>query len=595
MPVTSPPVQRVPDFWRIFGHSFFQHTFGTRTQAGRADSAVRSLFDIEFNNWFNHSQNGAKLMNEGLPQGGWARVLQNITGSPSVNAVEPWVAQGGCTLFCYGINDLGHAGDDAQYRTAFEYALRMVISRARMSSLREDNTTASASQGSIVYGAGWTQLAFAWDFASGQTIRQCVTTTAATITITIPAGYDGSAICLMFACNPGVLGGTITFSGTAGITGTHVVSNIQPGAQAQRSPRPKRITTLTSANAGQTIICTTTQIDASGVLYFDGYWVEAVAPPPVLVCDITKLTSVGYDVYPALASNSDSVNHAAVDVWNGVIRSVVAEFDSMVQVVETDAAIDTVGGLAAHAVYPTMSFDGLHPSEFGAARIAGAVADAVQRLRPTSPLGAPAHLNPPSARSSALTQPYRDGSWYTTETTGGNSGTAYTCVSGDMWAIPFFISQGTMQITQWSVEKVTSTVATTVFMAIYDDRQLRGYPQYQHVTPANTTALTLVGSPGIFTSVTSPGNGYILHPIDPGLYWIVIKIVTAGTTTLRTLAGQSRWMPNLSTSGGGNVLFNGYKLTGQGTGVMPGYFMTGGVASNFAPYIGLKMQNIGEI
>jgi hypothetical protein len=590
MPISSPPIVRPPDFWTIYGHSYFQYNFGTRSQAGRADSQFRSALDIEFNNIINHSTNGARLLMSGLDQGGFGRVLQNITGSQQR---APYVAQGGAYLYCWGVNDLGAYGDTTQTRLAWQYALRTVISRARMSTLRDNDYSGAAGTGVIAY-SGFASAPFTWDYTSGLNMHTSTTTTN-TVTITLPTDYTGAPITLLFITQPGNVGGVVTFSGTAGVTGTLDVSDVMPLATLARSPVPKRITTLTSANAGQTIIITVTSLDASGSVNFDGYWIESETPPPVLVCGMNKMNDNGWDVYPLLTGNTAAVNNAFVDTWNALTLGVIAEFDSMVQYVDLDAAIDAAG-LGVHAKTPTLSFDGLHPNEFGAGRIADACLSAVNRLRPTTILGPTAQLNPQSGRSAALTQPYRDTFWYCTETTGGNNGTAYTAVAQDVWAVPFWVSGGQMQVTQWSMEKVANvTTAPTVFMAIFDDRQLRGYPQYMHAQPANSTALSLGIGVGTFTSTTTPGNnGYILQPLDPGLYWLAIKIVVAGgSTTFRSLAGQSRWLPNLSNTGAGNVLVNGYKLTGQGTGAFSGLFTQGATQSNFAPYIGLKMQQLG--
>lgn len=592
MPIMSSPVVRPPDFWTIYGHSYFQYNFGTRSQAGRADSQFRSALDIEFNNIINHSTNGAKLLNDGLAQGGFGRVLQNITGS-QFNA--PYVAQGGAYLLCWGINDLGTHGDTAQTRLAWQYALRTVISRARMSTLRDNDYSGAAGTGVIAYGGGFTSSPFTWDFSSGINTHTATVVGSATVTITLPTDYTGAPVTLLFIAQPGNDGGVITFSGTAGITGTLDVSDIMPAASLTRSPVPKRITTLTSANAGQTIIATMSSVDAGGNVDFDGYWIESETPPPVLVCGMNKMNDNGWDIYALLAANSSAVNNAFVDTWNALTLGVIAEFDSMVQYVDLDAAIDAAT-LGVHAKTPTLAFDGLHPNEFGAGRIADACLSAVNRLRPTTILGPTAQLNPQSGRSAALTQPYRHGFWYTAETTGGTGGTAYTAVAQDVWSIPFWVSGGQMQVTQWSVEKVANnTVAPTVFMVIHDDRQLRGYPQYMHAQPANSTALSLGIGAGIFTSTLTPGNnGYILQPLDPGLYWLTIKIVVPGTaTTLRSLGGQSRWIPNLTNTGGGNINVTGYKLTGQGTGPFSGLFTQGATQTTFAPYIGLKMQQLG--
>jgi hypothetical protein len=399
MPITPVIPARVPDFWYVFGHSWCQYNFVTRSQAGRMDGAVRSMLDIEFNNWINHCANGAVVFSEGQFRGGWSRLANSRTATQFNNYVSPTCAMGGATLLVYGINDLGFAGDDAQYRTAFGNILSLMISRSRVSVWRDDNSTATSAQGGLAYGSNWTNAAATDDFSSGSTVRQCVATGVnSTITITLPTDYKGSPIGLCFNTTGGVTGGTITFGGTAGVTGTLSVSNIVPAAILTRSPKFHRITTLTSANASQTITMNMSAVDASGVIYFDGWWLEALTPPPVIVCNIAKLPDVGYDVYAPLAANSSSVNHAFVDTWNGVIQTAVNAFDSMVQIADMDAAIDTVGGLGAHAITPTMGFDGLHPTEFGASRMAVEVLKAVDRLRPTTILGA-SQNHPQSKRS----------------------------------------------------------------------------------------------------------------------------------------------------------------------------------------------------
>lgn len=599
--VIAAPITRVPDFWYFFGHSWCQFNFVTRSQVGRMDGALRSMLDVEFNNVANHCVNGAVVFSEGAFRGGWNRVVNSRTASNFNQYTAPYVAMGGATLLIYGINDLGFAGNDTQYRNAFANIMDMMISRSRVSVWRDNGSTATAAQGSVAYGTNWTVLNFAEDIATGTSLHQCTAIGVnSTITITLPSDYKGSPIGIMFNTNGGDAGGTITFGGTAGITGTLDVSNVVPAAIFTRAPKFHRITTLTSANASQTITLNMSQVDAAGAIYFDGWWIESLTPPPVIVCNIAKLTSVGYDVYGPLAANSDSVNHGFVDTWNAELVTVVGRYDSMVQIADLDWAIsaDTLG---AHASTPTLGFDGLHPTEFGASRCAVAVLQAIDRLRPTSVLGA-SQSNPQSKRSASLINVFRDNHWYTA-TGQSATGTAYTTVAGDIWAIPFFVSGGQWQVKQWSVEKVANPAGTapSAWMAIYDDREQKGYPQYIHANPCSA-ALTLgANAAGVFTSPTSAGNGYLLQPLDAGLYWLVLKIVAAGTaaTTLRTLLGQSQYMPNLNpTTGAGNTTYSGWKLTAQGSGALPGKFAqatSAAVATSNAPYIGLKVEFLGEI
>lgn len=601
MPVFPVPAARPPDYWYVFGHSYCQYNFVTRSQAGRMDGAIRSMFDIEFNNWANHCVNASILFAEGAFRGGWARVVNSRTGSNFNQYTSPYTAHGGCTLFVYGINDLGFNGNDTQYRTAFANILSMCISRSRVSIWRDNASTATSAQGGTAYGSSWTNLASTDDWSTGSSVRQCtVTGVNSTITITLPSDYKGNPIGLCFNTLGGVTGGTITIGGTSGATGTISVSNIVPAAILTHAPKFHRITSLTSAAASTTITLNMSAVDAGGAIYYDGFWLESLTPPPVIVCNIAKLTDTGYDTYAPIAANSNSTNNGFVDVWNGEIQTVVAAYDSMVQIADIDSAIDAVN-LGAHATTPTLGFDGLHPSEFGASRIAVEVGKAVERLRPTTILGA-SQNNPQSKRSASLLTVFRDDHWYTSTGMSATGGTAYTTLSGDVWAIPFFVSGGQWQAFQWTIEKVVNAAGTapTVWMAIYDDREQHGYPRYKHAEP--TTAVLTIGTAGVvgpFLSTTTPAtNGYLLQPLDAGLYWLALKIVAAGTagTTLRTLAGQSPYMPNLVPStAAGNVSYSGWKLTGQGTGDLPGKFTAGAVATTLAPHIGLKMQSLGEI
>ena len=580
-----------PDFWKVYGHSYFQYNFGTRTQAGRSDATFRASLDIEHTNFANHSANGSRLSVDGQPNAGWARVMQNSNAGLSN---FPYVSMGGAYLFCWGINDLGFNTDTQQFRDNWASSLRAVLSRCRMSTRREDDYGGTSATGNATYGAGFTNLGFTNDFSSGPsaapgwaTMRQAATTTSATFTITLPSDYTGSPVCICIIANPGVVGGTVTWSGTAGVTGTTSNSNLVPAAFLSRAITVKRITNLTSANASQTIIGTVTALDASGNVFFDSWWIESETPQPVILCNISKLTTAGYAIYTTPPTD------AQVDTWNAVTAGVVAEFDSMVQVVDIDAAIGKAAGLTTDPKTPTYSFDGLHPSENGAGRIADACLAATRRLQPTTKMGGSVHVNPQSARRGALIAPRYPGLWYQSETFPNVAGTAYTAVSGDFWAVPFYISDGQSQISQWSVQLASSTVATTVMLALYDDRQLRGYPQYMHAQPCSTTALSLATGAGAKLSTTTAGNnGYILQPLDPGLYWWGLKIITAGTSTFTTFSGQSLFMPN-NTAGSLGV-FNGYKITGQGRTALPGMFPPGATASTNSPLVGFKILQVGE-
>jgi hypothetical protein len=270
--------------------------------------------------------------------------------------------------------------------------------------------------------------------------------------------------------------------------------------------------------------------------------------------------------------------------FNTYLPGVVAQFDSMVQIADIDSVMNRSPAL--------FCYDGIHANELGASRIATAVYQAFQRCLPTSPYGANANLQPPGPMITPLSRPYLTGRWYTSDSMGGANGTAYTPVIGDMWALPLFVTSGTAQWIQWCMEMVTASAAATVYLAVFDDRQMSGYPQWMHAQPANNgTPLALGAAAGVFTSTTTAGNnGYLSQAIDPGLYWLVVKFITIGTCTIRTCKGPSLWVPNLTATGAGGTTPCGWYLSGQGTAVFQNRFPTGAVPSDNVPMIGVLAQ-----
>lgn len=583
MPVWPQPARAVPGYWTIFGHSYFQMAFGTRTQAGRADAVFRGLLDCELNNFVNHATSGSRLTFDGAAQGGWVKIARNTLGMPnSTFSIGPYIANvGGAFLLGYGINDIGINGNTVQFNTAYQMAMRFAISRLRASTVRRSDYAFSGGNiGTVTYGSGFTTSSFTNDISSGPTFRTATTTGAnATVTITIPADYQGEVLTVCFVAEPGVKGGTVTFSGTAGVTGSFSTSNWLPATS--RFPVVQRITNLTSAAAGQTIIMTVTALDASGAVNYDSYWLESKSPPPVIVCNTARLTTAGYAANYAATGIGD----ADVVTFNGYLTALMPEFDAMVQIADIDSAINK------DAI--ALAFDGLHPSEWGAARIADAIIAAIIRLVPNSPYGPTANLQPPAPARAPLYRPRISGQWYTSDCFGAaTGGTAYTAVAGDVWAVPIYVTGGIEAWSQWSVELIASTVATTVLFAVYDDRTYAGYPQHIHIAPANVagTPFSLATGAGAKLSPTSAGNGFLTQAVDPGLYWLVMKVITAGTTTFRSLKGPSMWLPNLTTGGAGGVSPCAWFLAGQGAGALPNLFTTGATAADLAPMIGLKMQ-----
>lgn len=581
MQLSTPHLPR-PGGWRAFGHSYLENQLGTADQTGRPDGIFRDIMSILFNEWQNWAVTGSRVIQQGAAQGGYTRMLQGIPGAVRG---APYVSNGGATLLCWGINDLGKSGPGDTYLSAYIDAMRTCISRARMAAIKE-NTDASIS-----YGAGFTLASNSEEWTSGTSYRTATATTNANFTITLPSDYDGSPVVLCF--NGIANGGSGTFSGTAGVTGTFNTSNIIPSGELSHCPRIKRITNLTAANAGQTIIFTVNSIDASGSVDFDCWWIEAANPPPVIVMDITRLNSTGYAGLAAISGNSVATNDAHVTRWNAAIYKLCAEFDTMVQVAYCDDAINK------NATY-LWSVDGVHPNEFGSARLAEAIRDAVDRLKPpsTSTLGEVAHVNSPSPRGGQVVRLHRTGinAWYTADVR-GIGGTAYTAVAGDMWALPFQVTNPRLRINMFALEITTAsaTTAGTIRWGLYDDPGQNGYPFSLMHELTSAGAFSVGTTTGVKTSPASPTAGFIDKPVDAGVYWLVLKIITTGSAAnaYRTVQGPNLLIPNLNTSGGplsATTMPVAYKLTGQGSTALPARFPTGAALSDNCPYIGFRVQ-----
>jgi hypothetical protein len=623
MPLTAGPSVPLPFFWSFYGHSYWNGSFGVHGPSGRADSIMRSLFGMEqVSQSKNHAVVGAKLLWTGNSQGGWVRLMQNEIGQV-VGPSYPDIAQDGAFFLGWSINDLGGSGNTAQLNTAYQMALRAVISRCRCS------RTWGGTDPAFTAGAGFASQAFTWETAPTNNYYSATATTSATLSWTIPSDYKGGPVTFLFLAQPGVKGATFTWGGTAGVTGTTSTSNITPaGFTGGRVPVVRRITTLGTANAGQTITLTVTAIDTGGSADFAGCWIETPYPPPVLVANAPKLQALGYSVYAAtytasglsgtavtstpttitLASGSTyglptagsmtipsaggtvtlswtggpgsastttltGVTHsggsstyssntmswagpvdADVIAFNAVITALMAEFDAMVQLVDLDTAIgdDPVA----------LGSDGLHPSELGAARIADTFRVAAQRLGPSSAYGEASQMNVPNRALVPLYTPRVSNGWYTTPGA-VIGGTPYTPVAGDLFAIPMNVSSQSETWFGWSVETLGGTVAPSIEFGVYDDRGTSGLPKHLYNNPM-TGPLTLATGAAVFNSPTTSGNGFFTMAADPGLYWLVLLIVTTGTgVTFRTIKGPTPLMPSLSSGGGGGSTAVGWKLTGK--------------------------------
>jgi hypothetical protein len=129
MPVSPQGVAQVPNYWTVFGHSYFQNAFGTRTQAGRADALFRNLLNVDHTSYANLAVTGSRLTFEGQAQGGYARLYNNVVGF-EVPATQ---AGGARRRARVGFADASppQAPRLTAEHAAYYHALRVAISRCR--------------------------------------------------------------------------------------------------------------------------------------------------------------------------------------------------------------------------------------------------------------------------------------------------------------------------------------------------------------------------------------------------------------------------------------------------------------------------------
>jgi hypothetical protein len=579
MPLYPRPEYQVPDFWNVFGHSYMQYAFGTYTQNGRADALFFAAMDTETFNRRNWAVNGARATIEGASTGGFRRFF---TGSKKPQRGGPYVADGGAAIFCYGVNDLGMVGNTTQVKTAFGHAMRTMISRWRMGVIYENGFQVGTRTS---YGAGFGAVA-ATGYTSGDSAHWCTATTNANFTLTLPSDYNGEVVSVCLVGAGGVSGGVVTWGGTTGVSGTTSTSDIMPSSAVSHCPVTKRFTGLTAANAGQTITGTVNTLDAGGAVMFDYWGLEAKDPPPIIVCNAARLTAAGYTSNYASWSGTEASRDQDVVDLNTVMAGVIAEFDGMVQLADIDSIINKQASFLAS--------DGLHPNEYGSAAIVDAIQLARKRLNPTSS-SQTRNFNTPSPRTGGTRKPRQSAVWYTADNTPGPSAVTYTMVAGDLWAIPVIVTEAREFWNRLAIAKTAATAAGTIRWGIYDDVAWNGYPGEIVSEPtAASGALTTGTNAGTVLSPTS-GNGSFQTVMDPGLYWLSLLVVTAGTgVTLVSLQGNNNVMSNVDSAGAPfqtlGAIKNGYKLTGQGTTAMPTSWPTGGVATANAPYIGIQVN-----
>jgi lysophospholipase L1-like esterase len=537
-------VAQLPGACQALGHSYFAVSGATFYQTGRADMQLHSALGIGYESWKNRAVSGSMLAVEGRSQGGWGRVMQEVTTGQR-NA--PYVSDIGASVLCWGINDIGKiAATQAQINTMFGNALRAVVSRCRAA---------------VVFDDGFS-----------------VGTTSATITCTLPSDYAGETVALQFVV-AAAAGGSITLSGTAGATGTISLSSVVPSGAGTHVPVVKRITNLTSSNAGQTIVATVTAVTTS--VLFDAWWLESQTPPPVIVSNCARVLSAGYAIYANTIGDSD------VATLNTTIAGIVAEFDQMVRLADIDTAI----GKDAQ----NLAADGLHPNERGASLMVSAYMDAFRAMVPTAETNQTANFNASSMRWGVPRKTRLPGQYYSVDA--AESWITANPVAGQMWAAPFWVHNPREWYNRIATRLTSGgSTAGTIRWGIYDDPDLRGYPKALVFEATSAGAMSLGTTPGIVQNPTS-GAGSISWTPDPGLYWLVYKQITQGTNqSVLCLQGPDRWgvMPQLDPSTLAPLSTPiAYVLGGQGATALPNTYPLGAGIDYVFPVMALMAANTG--
>ena len=269
-------------------------------------------------------------------------------------------------------------------------------------------------------------------------------------------------------------------------------------------------------------------------------------------------------------------NHAAADNdvlnWNAALAAVIAEFDGMVQIIDLDTALGEGSPSTIPAnVLQWVALDANHPNDLGAQRCALYSYKAAAALRSGPDLQANTPLDLATSIVDYPVSPMRlavASSSIVTPIYAGY-GTNYTCVTGDVFAYPVWVTETTWIWGASMIEQISSSGAASVRIGWYDDIGNNAYPQCLVSEPTSGGAFSLGTTAGV------KGPGSFSKPVKPGWNWLVLKIDAGGTTALlRSILGPNPLLPGWLAAGGA-VAPSAYKLTGVGAGALPTIFASG--------------------
>jgi hypothetical protein len=282
-------------------------------------------------------------------------------------------------------------------------------------------------------------------------------------------------------------------------------------------------------------------------------------------------------------SGATVASHANADNsilnWNSNLATIVAQFDSMVQIVDLDAAIND--STVPTTLYSWWSLDGLHLNGVGSQRAAQATWLAAARLSPpqidVQPMSNLAEQGAPFYQTAPYIKTWRSGGSNVYLPDGAVVGPAallYTAVAGDMFFVPYWICEASLNFALCRMDQANAGTSV-IRVGLYDDcGSYRGYNSYPGC---------LIRDMGNYTmsTATSQTVGSFYYNVYPGLVWLAMCVQSVGTaSTFYTMYGTSYQLPgwngsHLATAA--NVMQPcGYKVTSVAAGALPNVASTAG-------------------
>lgn len=317
--------------------------------------------------------------------GGFVDYIRHaVQRRPARNGTYGYPAACDLMVFNAGLGDLAHNGKVGQnvYPGCFKTALRSLVCFASLSAFYGAEPS-GGSDASMSFDAGWAD-ATGTDKNTGAGSRTA-NTEGSTVTITVPAAFCGGEIDLFFM--------PIAFAGSQTIyldvTGATQYGRLASMAAADVSDMVNAFNAnyatvrLTGLNPGAHTITATVRNIGSG-LGFDGWGIRAPQPPNIVLCSQLKAPQSVLEAFLG-TFNADTPTPSTIDMLNGWIRDVAAEFPNVYYHQQPEVILDR----AANTI------DGIHPNDDGQLLTLRALRDTVGWLPqiPAAPSPIPVPLD----------------------------------------------------------------------------------------------------------------------------------------------------------------------------------------------------------